>query len=180
MPSDWRVDKAWEFAASALRSALVRLAAPVSRMLTSRLVKSCRFCTTERFEPKVELAARSVSEALPRLEIVALMSVSSRNLPWPFTVAPESGPIAFRLRPSEVRSWPWMSRLAVSFSLKAMCSLLDGSPFEIRLMPLKLASLACCVICVSRVLNWSASFLRPSTPATVRSALLLIVSLPVP
>ncbi|KQP77410.1 hypothetical protein ASF60_23060 [Methylobacterium sp. Leaf113] len=40
MPSDWRVERAWELAASSLRSAFVRLAAPVSRMLMSYLEKS--------------------------------------------------------------------------------------------------------------------------------------------
>jgi len=74
MPSELRVDRAWELAASSLRSALVRLAAPVSRMLARFLVKSWRFCTTVRFEPKVEDWLRRVDEALVSWLSAVLMS----------------------------------------------------------------------------------------------------------
>ena len=86
MPSDWRVERAWELAASSLRSAFVRLPEPVCSTLIRFLEKSWRFCTTERFEPKVEALARSVSEAVVSVLSVVLMSASSRKLPWP-TVA---------------------------------------------------------------------------------------------
>ncbi len=68
----------------------------------------------------------------------------------------------------------------MSRSLKAICSLFEGSPLLIRFTPLKLESLASCVIWINRLLYCSDSFLRASTPDTVRSLPAEMVSLLVP
>lgn len=63
--ANWlRRERACWFAVSSFRSALVRSEAPVSRILTTFLVKLCRFCTIVRFDPKVDAWLRSVEAAL--------------------------------------------------------------------------------------------------------------------
>ena len=113
MPSDCRVERACEFAASSLRSALVRFDEPVSSTLIRFFVKSWRFCTTERFEPKVEESDRSWFDALVRLVSVLLMSLFRRKQPCPPTVVPEEVPvIACRPERPDAPATGWPRRLS--------------------------------------------------------------------
>src|ERR1700761_3728125 len=57
---DWRVGSAWLLAASSLVSARVRFDAPVCSTLIRLLEKSCRICTIDRFEPRLDASDRRV------------------------------------------------------------------------------------------------------------------------
>ena len=62
-------------APSSLVSASTRLSAPVCSVLIMSLVKSWRFCTIDRFEPKFDACERSVSsESVRPLRSVSMLS----------------------------------------------------------------------------------------------------------
>ena len=71
-----RVCSARRLAASSLVSASVRLAAPVSSVLIIFLVKSVRFCTIDRLEPKADDCERSVPRASDRVDSLASIVAS--------------------------------------------------------------------------------------------------------
>src|SRR4029079_14902450 len=132
---DCRVDSAWLLAASSFGSASVRLDAPVCSTLIRFLLKSCRICTTERFEPSVDASARSALEALLNdvntllVALLSMKSVPTNRLERP--------------RPTALKVVPVMFSVDEPVSLNTSFS---ESPFS-RLTPLNEESCEVVVIC---------------------------------
>ena len=80
MPASWaRVLSDNSLAPSSFGSARVSWSEPLLRVSIMPLVKSCRFCTTERLAPKVADCERSVSVAVFRLDsVVSMFALVSR------------------------------------------------------------------------------------------------------
>ena len=146
-------------------SASVRLSAPVCSVLIIVLVKSWRFCTIDRFEPKADACERSVLErVVERRRAWRRSSASLSKSASPTEVDAEAGGVDRGRSPST--SLAWMSMVEVPVSLKVSFSLSPRS----RLMPLNEASSASLSSWSRSSLNCLTRFLRTSLPPIVGGA----------
>src|SRR4051794_40271083 len=106
--SCWRVCKASNVAASWFLSALTRLSAPVCRLVIRVLLKSCRVCTIDRLEPRLEEV--DFNEA--RAEVSESATVLRSESFWTLNVVELVAVPAVRTpRFDDVMVWPCTSSL---------------------------------------------------------------------